>query len=289
MRRPRAHRGEALARKKRRQQQQHQGQRSTRQRSYRIGNTAPSEIYKPGFPMNILTNTKVFVIIGLGVMVGGLVVASVLGASGIDQGRTDVPATATPESADEDDATPEATATPPIPQYGQAEDVIDEEANDYSATITTEKGTIELDLFEQVAPNTVNSFVFLAGEGFFDNLAFHRVDPNFVVQAGDPFSSVDLEEDYSDRLGTGGPGYQTEEEPNEIRNEEGMVSMAKAGGASAFGSQFFINLKDNPALDYDGTGDSFYPFAEVTEGMDVVQSLEQGDVIESIEITEEPR
>ncbi|MDZ7728455.1 MAG: peptidylprolyl isomerase [Dehalococcoidia bacterium] len=126
--------------------------------------------------MNILTNTKVFVIIGLGVMVGGLLVASVLGASGIDQGRTDVP-TEVPADSEDDESTPEPTATPPIPQYGQAEDVIDEEANDYSATITTEKGTIELDLFEQVAPNTVNSFVFLAGEGFFDSLTFHRSSP----------------------------------------------------------------------------------------------------------------
>jgi cyclophilin family peptidyl-prolyl cis-trans isomerase len=108
----------------------------------------------------------------------------------------------------------------------------------------------------------VNSFVFLAQKGYFDNTIIHRVLPNFVDQMGDPTGT-----------GTGGPGYTTNEEPNQLSNKRGTVSMAKTQGATSFGSQFFINLKDNTSLDYTSPGDKFYPFATVTSGMDVADAI----------------
>ena len=158
--------------------------------------------------------------------------------------------------------------------FSAADQVIDAESNNYEATIKTAKGDIKVFLFAELSPNTVNSFVFLAQKGYFDGITFHRVVPDFVVQGGDPTGA-----------GTGGPGYETEDEPNEKRNTVGRLSMAKVGGASSFGSQFFINLVDNRGLDFDnGLVDKFYPFGEVISGMDVVRELTQGDVIESITI-----
>jgi cyclophilin family peptidyl-prolyl cis-trans isomerase len=124
-------------------------------------------------------------------------------------------------------------------------------------------GDIVVKLNADIAPNTVNSFVFLAQQGYFDNITFHRVVNNFVIQGGDPLGT-----------GSGGPGYVTQDEPNEVPNKRGTLSMAKTRGATSFGSQFFINLKDNPSLDFNNTGgDKFYPFAEVTAGMDIVDAI----------------
>ena len=145
---------------------------------------------------------------------------------------------------------------------------------------------IEIALYAADAPNTVNSFVFLAQKGFFDNLRWHRVVANFVVQAGDPRSEVGRTPAAEFIPGTDGPGYETADEPNDHLNLRGTIAMAKRAGEKVFGSQFFINLKDNPALDAGGTGDAFYPFGEVTSGMDVVDKIQQDDVIQSIVIHE---
>jgi cyclophilin family peptidyl-prolyl cis-trans isomerase len=138
--------------------------------------------------------------------------------------------------------------------------VIDAQTNTYSATIKTNKGDFVIKLNADLAPNTVNSFVFLAQQGFFDNTPVHRVVKDFVIQAGDPTGT-----------GSGGPGYKTAEEPNQLTNKRGTIAMAKSSGAKDFGSQFFVNLKDNPALD--AANNRFYPFAEVTQGMDVVDAI----------------
>lgn len=133
----------------------------------------------------------------------------------------------------------------------------------YSATMKTSKGDIVVELFADKAPQTVNSFVFLAKKGFFDGLAFHRVVKGFVIQTGDPTGS-----------GSGGPGYSTKDEPNQLSNERGTLAMAKVSGATEFGSQFFINLTNNTALDYNNpTPNKFYPFGKVTSGMDVVDAI----------------
>lgn len=232
--------------------------------------------------MNLFMNTKVFVIIGIGIMAGGVILAAVLQPQDtITQG--DLPEVTSTLATE---GTPEAT--PNSRQFSAAEDVVDPESTDYRAVITTDAGVIEIDLFEEIAPNTVNSFVFLANNGFFDNLRWHRVVDGFVTQTGDPLSAVERGSDVG--VGSGGPGYQTEEEPNDLSNTRGTIAMAKSSGATSFGSQFFINLSDdNTFLDEGGGGDAFYPFGEVVSGMEVADQITQGDVIQSIEILEEPK
>ncbi len=250
--------------KRRKRELQHLRQESSRRRSYSLGNTSPSEIYKPGFPMNILGNIKLFAIVGVvvAVVTVGTALFSNRASKNTNQ-AADLP-TATPTSSATVDpnATPSASATANNKQFSAADQVIDA-SKQYTATIKTSKGDIVLKLYADKAPNTVNSFVFLAQKGFFDNITFHRVAKNFVIQAGDPTGT-----------GSGGPGYTTKDEPNEVANKRGTVSMAKVSGASEFGSQFFINVKDNPSLDYNNpSANKFYPFAEVVSGMEVVDAI----------------
>lgn len=142
-------------------------------------------------------------------------------------------------------------------------DVVIASGKQYSATIKTTSGDIVVDLYADKAPKTVNSFVFLAKKGYFDGLTFHRVVKGFVIQTGDPTGS-----------GSGGPGYTTKDEPNQLTNERGTLAMAKVSGANEFGSQFFINLTNNVDLDYNNpTPNKFYPFGKVTSGMDVVDAI----------------
>lgn len=262
--------------KRRRRDQQHLNQQTARNRSYAAGGANAGEKYKPPFPFNLLQNAKVFYIIGAVVMIGGVIIAAVAGSRGTNDNDLADIETIEPTATVTGTITPEATGTPNPLQFTAAEDVLEQETNTYTATITTAKGDIVLELFADEAPNTVNAFAFLAGKGYFDGITFHRVVEGFVAQAGDPTGD-----------GTGGPGFQTEEEPNQLLNTRGMVSMAKTSGATAFGSQFFINLDDNPALDV--AGNRFYPWAEVIEGMDVVDQLVQGDVIESVTIEAQPK
>lgn len=213
--------------------------------------------------MNILGNVKLFAIIG--VVAGVLMVGTALFTNRTGQNANqaaDLPATPTSSVTADPNATPSASSTVTNKQFTAAEQVVDP-AKQYTATIKTSKGDIVLQLFADKAPATVNSFVFLAQKGYFDNIQFHRVVKNFVIQAGDPTGT-----------GTGGPGYTTKDEPNEIANKRGTLSMAKVSGAAEFGSQFFINVKDNPSLDYNNpSANKFYPFAEVTSGMDVVDAI----------------
>jgi cyclophilin family peptidyl-prolyl cis-trans isomerase len=158
--------------------------------------------------------------------------------------------------------------------------VIEPEAKDYTATIVTEKGEIVLELFDNRVPNTVNNFVFLAREGFYDNTTFHRVIEGFMAQAGDPTGT-----------GRGGPGYAFADEfhPDLKHDSPGILSMANAG-PNTNGSQFFITFAPTPHLD-----GRHSVFGKVTDGMDVLMSIslrdpatatEPGDLIETIRITE---
>lgn len=279
--------------RRRQRQQQHRGQQPQRQRRYRSG--GQEESYKPGFPMNLFTGKVAliaFVVVGVIAMAGGITLSVFQRDPQPD--FEDVPPAVASDAAEPTDAAAAGTATAtgtsaagtaaatptPIPRvFAAAELVTDAAAETYAATIATAKGAIVIELFADMAPNTVNSFVFLAERGYFDGIAFHRVVDNFVVQGGDP-----------EGTGQGGPGYQTADEPNELRNEFGTLSMAKVSGQSVFGSQFFINLKDNPALDFDsGNPDAFYPFGRVVEGMDVVLAIAVGDVMESVTIARTPR
>jgi cyclophilin family peptidyl-prolyl cis-trans isomerase len=130
-----------------------------------------------------------------------------------------------------------------------------------TATLQTNKGTIELDLFDDDAPKTVENFRSLAGKGFYDGVIFHRVIPDFMIQGGDPTGT-----------GSGGPGYTFEDEFNEHPVARGALAMANAG-PNTNGSQFFIVTADAcPWLDGKHT-----VFGQVTSGMDVVDAISQLD------------
>ena len=142
----------------------------------------------------------------------------------------------------------------------------------YRVTISTDRGAIELELYPAHAPRTVNNFVFLVKEGYYDGVSFHRVINNFMIQGGDPTGT-----------GRGGPGYQFEDElkANPLKHETGVISMANAG-PNTNGSQFFITHAPQPHLDGRHT-----VFGKVVKGQDVVNAIRQGDRMLSVTVTEE--
>jgi peptidyl-prolyl cis-trans isomerase B (cyclophilin B) len=151
--------------------------------------------------------------------------------------------------------------------YKAAEQVIDP-AQKYQATISTDKGDIVIDLDPSRAPRTVNNFAFLAGEGFYDGLTFHRVVDDFVIQGGCPEGS-----------GRGNPGYRFDDEPVVGEYIEGAVAMANSGPNSN-GSQFFICTVDDTRK----LGKQYNLFGQVVEGMDVVLGIRQGDVMRKVTV-----
>jgi peptidyl-prolyl cis-trans isomerase B (cyclophilin B) len=143
------------------------------------------------------------------------------------------------------------------------------------AIMETSKGIINLELFDQDAPNTVKNFTDLAKSGFYDQLSFHRVIPDFMVQGGCP----NTREGASGMPGTGGPGYKIKCEINPNKHEAGTLSMAHAGRNTG-GSQFFICHSPQSHLDGMHT-----VFGKTTD-MDVVNAIRQGDMIVSVKIEE---
>ncbi len=141
----------------------------------------------------------------------------------------------------------------------------------YHVSMETNKGQIELELYPQHAPKTVNNFVFLAREGFYDGVIFHRVIANFMIQGGDPTGT-----------GRGGPGYRFEDElkQNPLVHDTGVISMANAG-PNTNGSQFFITHSPQPHLNGRHT-----VFGKVVKGQDVVNAIQQGDAMLRVTITE---
>ncbi|MFH1129359.1 MAG: peptidylprolyl isomerase [Patescibacteria group bacterium] len=166
--------------------------------------------------------------------------------------------------------------------------------------IETTKGNIELELYKDVAPNTVDNFVKLSKEGFYDGVTFHRVIEDFMIQSGDPLSK----DDDPSNDGTGGPGYSFKDEINprslgvtedvisqsqaqgytydftlgSVPHTPGVISMANNARPNTNGSQFFIvTTQDQPHLNGRHT-----VFGKVTSGMDIVQSIKQGDIINKI-------
>lgn len=168
-----------------------------------------------------------------------------------------------------------------IQQWSSPPDMSIDKEKDYKAILHTDKGDIKINLFEEKVPRTVNNFVFLAKEGFYDDTIFHRVIMNFMAQAGDPTGT-----------GSGGPGYQFKDEFHDDlkHNKPGIVSMANAG-PNTNGSQFFITHVPTPWLD-----GKHSVFGEVEDGMDVLFSIPPRDplnpeypgvTIESVEILED--
>jgi peptidyl-prolyl cis-trans isomerase B (cyclophilin B) len=145
-----------------------------------------------------------------------------------------------------------------------------------TATIDTSKGTIVAELFDTEVPGTVANFEKLANSKFYDGTRFHRVINDFMIQGGDPLSK----EPGNPRVGTGGPGYQIkcETEKNTHRHVAGTLSMAHAGKDTG-GSQFFICHSPQPHLDRKHT-----VFGQVRTGMDVVNTIKQNDVVNSIRV-----
>ncbi len=166
--------------------------------------------------------------------------------------------------------TPKPTTMAPK-QYAKAPDMQIDVAKNYTATMNTSAGTIHIDLFADAAPKTVNNFVFLAREGFYDGVTFHRVIADFMIQGGDPTGT-----------GTGGPGYKFGDEfgGNPHKHKAGTLSMANAGPGTN-GSQFFITHVATPHLDGKHT-----VFGQVTSGQDVVDKIKKGDKITSLTISE---
>jgi peptidyl-prolyl cis-trans isomerase B (cyclophilin B) len=156
-------------------------------------------------------------------------------------------------------------------QWSQPPDMEIDPDREYAATIETERGDIELQLYPQYAPTTVNNFVFLARQGFYDGTVFHRVIDNFMIQGGDPTGT-----------GRGGPGYRFADEvrDNPLKHETGVISMANAG-PNTNGSQIFITHGPQPHLDGKHT-----VFGKVTSGQDVVDSVQQGDHMQKVTIRE---
>ena len=156
-------------------------------------------------------------------------------------------------------------------QYKKPFDMQIDASKTYEATIKTNKGDIVLDLYAEHAPKTVNNFVSLAKDGFYDGVSFHRVIGDFMVQGGDPTGT-----------GRGGPGYKFEDETrgNPLSHEPKVISMANAG-PNTNGSQFFITHVATPHLDGKHT-----VFGKVTSGEDIVDDIRQGDTMESVTISE---
>ena len=153
--------------------------------------------------------------------------------------------------------------------YSAPPPMIIDTSKQYTATIKTEKGNVVLELFASGVPVTVNNFVFLAGEGFYDGTTFHRVIPGFMAQGGDPTGT-----------GTGTPGYSFADEFTEHTHVAGALSMANSG-PNTNGCQFFITYAPQQHLD-----GKHSVFGQLTEGMDVLERIEQGDTIIQITIEE---
>ena len=198
-----------------------------------------------------------------------------------------VPTTESPTTAAAAASSAEFTCNPTgdEPDHFSAPEQVIDPAKDYVATITMQNGgEIVIQLFPQQAPITVNSFVFLACQGFYDGLTFHRVIPTFMAQGGDPTGS-----------GTGGPGYTIQDEHNNglVFDRPGLVSMAHTSQPNSAGSQFFITYSAEQTAHLSGT---FTIFGEVTQGMDVAEGISPrdpasagtpGDVIQQIRVAEQ--
>ncbi len=178
--------------------------------------------------------------------------------------------TTAPEIALEEVTPSETIPAPKRMSYSAPPEMAIDPTKNYTATIETEKGNLVLALFAADAPNTVNNFVFLAREGFYDGLTFHRVLADFMAQGGCP-----------DGTGMGGPGYTFADEFSSHGHGVGALSMANSG-PNTNGSQFFITYTPQPHLN-----GKHSVFGQLTDGMDVLKLLANGDKMIRVVIEEE--
>lgn len=244
-----------------------------RRKRYAPGSAYAGDVRPTGI-LGFLSSTRlmqiVFVLMALALVGGGF--AGFL-RSGLLGGGSKNPADfVLPPTVEEDGATPQPDATVEVRQYaGPPAMSIDPEKR-YVATIKTELGDIQVELFASQAPQTVNNFVFLAQHGFYDGLVFHYVKEGFTANAGDPACTA-AQTDESVCRGNGGPGYElTEDAPGSF--QKGTLGMANA-------SQFFITLSDSEQFE------QFTPFGQITSGLEVAEQVAAGTEIQTIEIQEQ--
>mgnify|MGYP001436940992 CR=1 FL=1 len=233
------------------------------------------DIQKPSATPNIIIG--IVVVLGLGLMVW----------LGLQEPKRATPPPPAPVDTAEDVAPPIKDVMPPVEEPAPVEEVeparpatkhqpptqqeIDaaKKAGTRAAVIKTARGDITVELYGKDAPLTVANFVKLAKAGFYDGLNFHRVEPGFVVQGGDPNGD-----------GSGGPGYTINREISPtLRHVEGALAMARADDPNSAGCQFYITLAQTDFLD-----DAYAVFGKVITGMDVVKRISRGDRITSITV-----
>ena len=273
-------------------QQQNRNRRERRANVGAPSSTNISELDLPG-PLKLLANRKIFFVLAALValaMVGSLLLSALgygIGSSGGPMQANEAPdipidrSTPDPESS----VTPEPTAAPAVKRYDAPPQLTIDPAKTYTATITTAKGDIELELYPEAAPQAVNAFVFLARDGYYDGTPFMELikaedGSKFYTQTGDPTAT-----------GLGTPGFSIPKEVTGEAFDRGAVGMGGTA-ANSNGGQFFISFGDFPALD-----GKYTIFGQVTGGLDVLDNLSlldltsdaqpvSGDMIESITITE---
>ena len=207
-----------------------------------------------------------FRIAGIGFMGIALLLASCGGVTEVPVPKTRVNK---PAPAPAPQPSPEKTPEVKIMKWNSPPQMTIDTSKQYTATIETEKGNLVLELFASDVSVTVNNFVFLAREGFYDDTTFHRVIPDFMAQGGDPTGT-----------GRGGPGYSFPDEFTQHAHVAGTLSMANAG-PDTNGSQFFITYTPQHGLD-----GKHSVFGQLIQGMDVLEKIKNGDVIKRIVIEE---
>lgn len=261
-----------------------------RQKSYRPGELSGDTTHiKPKGAFKIFTNYKLFAIVGVAILATSFVVTAYYRPNNSSGGGAGVRGAGVTKATPSADSTPSPSgAASTIKQYSAPPVMSIDPDKSYTATFKTDKGDVTVQLNAKEAPATVNNFVFLANEGFYNGVTFFRViadkDGSLAfAQAGDPTGT-----------GSGGPGYELPVEATTESFTTGVLAMAKPqeAGAPNNGSQFFFTLKDVPTLDGKNTA-----FGKVTEGLDVLtnlaprdpqtqQELEPGVRIETVTIAE---
>jgi cyclophilin family peptidyl-prolyl cis-trans isomerase len=217
-----------------------------------------------------LFNVRAFYIIALIAIVGSIAAGAFMSQT-MRGGSNNTAATITPTpTVAEQTAEASPTVEPrTVKTYASAPEMTIDTSKQYFAVIETNKGVIRLELFDDEAPQTVNNFVFLARDGFYDGLVFYFVDPELAAQAGDPTCTTSADVTCT---GEDGPGYTLPTETNDKEHVAGSVAMAEDTEARVTnGSQFFIALQDLPELA--GRNTVFGQVVEGADGMDVVRSL----------------
>ena len=238
-----------------------------RRKRYQPGSAFAGDV-KPRGVFSIFANVKLFFVVGALIMVGGLAAG---GICSVNQGNNPGATDNFVKPSDQDSTGTAARPTVEIKQYTSAPVLTIDTSKRYVATIKTADGDIQVELLASQVPQTVNNFVFLAKDGFYNGLIFHQVTTGFDAQAGDPSCLAQASEELC--RGTGGPGYDLpQEQPGQF--QAGEIGMANA-------SQFFI------ALDASDQFSKFTPFGRIISGLDVAEKITQGTAIQSIEISEE--